>query len=262
MKNGFDSSWFNLEHYELAKDFKSDEWYSQFQKRRFLMKWIKEDHSVAKGMIAKIKVNPLEGYKLFEVLKGAVKDATYEDFLVSNEHNTRTKELYHAIGLLLADDDTSDVNDSYGLSVHNARKVISLSTMLGQVISKTKPLVAIDLNVSDEQLLDDFRRWLKNKRTSGDNNRRSMMFTEKNFERWVRFQVLAYMDLKIIGLYEGEKLTYYNVGVLLFPDSLELDIDPTDRVKQSVKPLVDSLLMNESLSVLGGQRRKKDIKKL
>jgi len=89
-----------------------------------------------------------------------------------------------------------------------------------------------------------------------------MMFTEKNFERWVRLQVLAYMDLKIIGLYEGEKLTYYNVGVLLFPDSLELDIDPTDRVKQSVKPLANSLLMNESLSVLGGQRRKKDIKKL
>jgi hypothetical protein len=149
MKNGFDSSWFNLEHYELAKDFKSDEWYSQLRKRRFLMKWIKENCPVAKGMINEIKVNPLGDYKLLEVLKAAVKDATYEDFLVSNQENTRTKELYHAIGLLLADDDTSDVNDSYVLSVHNASKVIS----------KTKPLLAIDLNVSDEQLQDDFRCW-------------------------------------------------------------------------------------------------------
>ena len=262
MSNDYDLSWFNLEHYELAKDFKSDEWYTQLQKRRFLMKWVKEDFSVTKEMIAEIKVNPLGDYKLMELLKTAVKDATYEDFLVSNERNTGTKELYHAIGMLLADDDSSDVKDSYVLSVHNANKIISFSTMLDQVVSKTKPLVAIDLNVSDEQLQDDFRRWLKNKRASDDSNPRSKMFTENHYKRWVKYQVLAYMDLMIIGLSEGVKLPHFKLGVLLFPDYLELDVDLTDRVKQSVKPLANSLLMSENLSVLGGQRRKKDIKKL
>ena len=77
------------------------------------------------------------------------------------------------------------------------------------------------------------------------------MFTTIDLQRWVKLKVLSYIDLILISSYEGKTLTQNMLGRVLFPD--DYDIDVTERIRQSVKPLADSLLDIHTLEAIFSQ---------
>ncbi|WP_156923537.1 DUF6387 family protein [Burkholderia sp. WSM2232] len=79
-------------------------------------------------------------------------------------------------------------------------------------------------------------------------------FKQRDFDKWHRNRVLAYLDLRIIGLLGNKKFTLNEIGLHLFPDDIEL-ASPADKVRRTVAPLALSLMKPQTLSVLVDQVR-------
>jgi hypothetical protein len=252
MKNEFDLSWFDLSKYDAVKDFDGYEWFLQLQKRRYLKKWINEYPDRAERQIEKIKETPLSEYQLFDFEGLAVSDATYDDFLIANKKNSNAKDLYDVLGILLLNEDGLSMNNSYELSVNDVIKIQPYVNTIKQEISSDRPILSVDLNVSDEQLINGFKRWLQEKREGSDKKPRSKMFTANDFNKWGNNKILQYLDLTLIASFADKVLTQHFIGNLLFPDDIKIDV--TDRIRKVVKPLANSLLQVDNLSVLRGQR--------
>ncbi len=71
--------------------------------------------------------------------------------------------------------------------------------------------------------------------------------------KWIKYRVLAYLDLKLISDFEGRSITQNKLGRMIYPD--EFDIDLTERIRRSVIPCADSLLCFEGMEALYFQIR-------
>jgi hypothetical protein len=258
MKNEFDLSWFDLSKYDALKDFDGYEWFIALRKRRFLKKLINEKPHIALKQIELWKERPVVDYKVKECNEIVVTDATFEDFLRANNKNPNIKFFYEVLGYLFSNNDSSVYEESNGVSIDELVKADPYASILKQVISIDDPILSVDLNVSDEQLINEFIRWLQVKREQMGTPPRQKMFTSTDFYRWKNLRILPYLDLTIMASFERKKLTYNYIGQKLFPDIY--DVDLTQKVRQQVKPLADSLIMTENLSVLKFSKRKRDIK--
>ncbi len=88
--------------------------------------------------------------------------------------------------------------------------------------------VGIDLNVSDDQLVDDFKKWLGSARKRLAYPERKRNFTENVFLMWRRFKVLPYIDLQMWALKFGFKYSQDTLADFLF--------DPRDMIgKETVR---------------------------
>lgn len=65
--------------------------------------------------------------------------------------------------------------------------------------------VVIDLSATDKQLIYDFSQWLKNFRKEIDVMRSKNFYTQKDFDYWIEYGVIPYLDLMLIAKIEGKK---------------------------------------------------------
>jgi len=255
MKNEFDLSWFDLSKYDAVKDFDADEWHTNLLLRQVLKRLQFKSHdlpSYVVEILREIQRQPvsIRSFDLIEWL--AVTDATYMDFIRANKNNPNSKDLYNLLGFLLTNEDTGKMGKSYELSVHQDRMIDSdgFYSRLEQVISSSEPILSVDLGFSDEQITNDFNRWLKEKRMQMGNPPRPKMFTSNDFDKWNSYKILPYLDLTIIASFSDKKLPWQLIGNLLFPDEIEIALN--EKIRRTVKPLADSLLEDENLTVLRG----------
>lgn len=116
-------------------------------------------------------------------------------------------------------------------------------------------LVMVNLLATDEQVMRDFQYWLTEYRKAKRHKyeARKKNFTNKDVSEWIEYRVLPYMDLMIVAKLEGKTITNFKAGTLLFPDNVDIDVDPTERVRRTIKPKARLLLKYSALTAIRSQ---------
>ena len=235
MSNDFDLSWLALEKYDEQAKFSGMDWFIQLH-FRYCIKGLGEKHpDLVQKYIDLIKENPIIKSKNHKDLNSPVRDANYIDLLMANDRNPKIREFYN-----LSAKEIDEIAES----------AIAPNTNNEWAIHK--PILAIDLDASDEQLLLCFKRWIQEQRIKSGHKPKSKMFTTNDYKKWISNMVLPYLDITLILDFDGNDLPYHFIGNSLFPDEIEIDV--TDKVRRTVKPLANSLLEIDNLSVLRAQQ--------
>ncbi|MEQ1666313.1 MAG: DUF6387 family protein [Bdellovibrionales bacterium] len=87
----------------------------------------------------------------------------------------------------------------------------------------------IDLGSSDEQILNEFKNWLVDTRSSSDKFIKRQL-SSKDFQDWSESQLLPYWDLTTIAAIESATIPYHVIGNALFP--AEFGVDLTERIRK------------------------------
>ena len=235
---GLDFSWFDLSKYEKVESFDLKDWHHQLNERQSLKVLIEHEpermaHFI-KESIMTIKKETFFQCDRWDGLYLSVRDTVYDDLLFASYNAPFQNSL------------CSPKNE---FLVENAHKFIIDTSNMG--IQRLIAMLTISLGASDEQLKEDFSEWLKQQRKNEMSSAKKKMFTTIDLQRWVKLKVLSYIDLILISSYEGKTLTQNMLGRVLFPD--DYDIDVTERIRQSVKPLADSLLDIHTLEAIFSQ---------
>lgn len=252
-------SWFDLNKYAAVETFDIDDWYYQLQKRQWIHLFAKETPEIVARLgesrwkhaqsRAKTHINSIKEDPIFttEKLKHSVLTV----------RNTDYDDLYLA---------TID-NQNFENILNSSNALNSLQTIFGHkpgwelVIPQTetkstygkRAIVTIDLCATDEQLKKEFSEWLDNQRKIIKFTVREKRFTAKDLEKWTNNKVLPYLDLTLIAIAENIQLTQNKIGRLLFPD--EFDVDLTERIRRSVKPLAEWLIDKKNLEAIRFQAK-------
>ncbi len=117
----------------------------------------------------------------------------------------------------------------------------------------------IDITAPDEVLFGDFKAWLSKAREKTRIGAPKRKFTKKDFQKWSDYQVLAYLDLSIWAFVDGMTITNYLMGEALFPH--EKEIDPTEKIRQTVSPLAKRLVSTEIIYSLAAQEHAEKLEK-
>ncbi|MGT2471540.1 DUF6387 family protein [Paraburkholderia terrae] len=109
----------------------------------------------------------------------------------------------------------------------------------------------VDLSGPEEKLVDDFREWLKEVRKARGCVDLGKRFTQADFDDWHRYKILAYIDLTTWARHQEFSITHQLMGVLLFPE--EYSIALAERVRKTVAPLAQTLLMGTTIDAIRSQ---------
>lgn len=247
MAEKLDLSWFDLNNYKSLKDFTLTQWINAlgFRARlNYLLEEKKEDYSDEEKSeievaIFSIKNTPIL-YKVIFSFDGSKNPSfSFNTFSVRSTPVNLFRKISEDCRLKDWEND-SDNNDPFNIPVDLIfRRNPKISDMLFTNL-------LVNLSGTDEQIKKDFLYWLENYRKLMGYYAPKRDFTEKNFNEWVSMQLLPYIDLSLIALYERTSITQYKLGCLLFPDDIE--IDSTERIRRTVKPKAEWLL-NDSTSI-------------
>jgi len=229
MNNDFDLSWFDLEKYDGQAEFSSTDWFTQLRLRDCIKAFGKKHPDLTKKYVDLIKENPLIKVKNHEGFNSPVRDASYIDLLIANDRNPKVRQFYN-----LSAEEIDEIGGS------------AIAPNINNECATHKPILAIDLGASDEQLMLAFKRWIHEQRVNS--SFKPKMLTLRDYEKWTKRKVLPYLDLTLIASFEDKKLAQHTIGGLLFPNDINVDI--TERIRKVVKPLADSLLEDQTLSAL------------
>lgn len=114
--------------------------------------------------------------------------------------------------------------------------------------------IMVDAHAPLEVAVEEFRQLMWNIREDLGLDQLRKKFDVSDFQRWTRMRVLPYMDLSLWASLESAKVSDYLMGVTLYPDDLE-SANPADRVRRSIRPLVNRLLSMQHISALVAQAR-------
>jgi len=110
----------------------------------------------------------------------------------------------------------------------------------------------IDLNASDEQIQSDLSKWLKLMREKFELTSVPVKnFKGTDFDKWVNYCVLGFIDLSIWSKYEKIIIPMHIMGQALFPN--EFNVDLGEKVRKTIKPLAEGLLSYSVIDALQNQ---------
>jgi hypothetical protein len=118
---------------------------------------------------------------------------------------------------------------------------------------------SVDLMAPDEELIDDFREWLRNARNHRGISGVPRSFTSDDMRLWSSMQVLAYIDLTLWAQMNGLTIGAAVMGRALFPN--EFDIGLEDRVRKVVSREAHRLMSMETLRSMQSQHIKAEREK-
>lgn len=114
-----------------------------------------------------------------------------------------------------------------------------------------KLYVSVDLNTPLNELINQFDKLIREKQAV-------KMFktgiTEERIDKWIKYQVLAYIDLDIYAIEKKQRLAKTDAGRWLFPEQQHRDV--ADIIKRHTKPLVDELLKSNYINYIVNQSGK------
>lgn len=111
--------------------------------------------------------------------------------------------------------------------------------------------VVIDLSATNEQIQNDLSHWLKHYRQAINDQNQKKLFTQVDFDYWVEYGVIQYLDLMLIAKIEGKKITQNKLARMIFPN--EYDVDIVERVRKVTKPTAEWLIKSEIYRALSTQ---------
>jgi hypothetical protein len=123
--------------------------------------------------------------------------------------------------------------------------------------------IKINLYATDEKLRNDFDQWLKDirKSTGYEDNipknvskkklSKKKLYTQEDFDHWIKFGVIPYLDLMLVADIEYKVITQEELAPLIFP--YESALDTYTRIGQITKPTADQLINNRMYKTLLAQ---------
>jgi len=104
--------------------------------------------------------------------------------------------------------------------------------------------ITIDLGFDDKTILDELKKWLKDKRKSMDEVSKRP-FSEKDFNNWKKYKVLEVFDLYIWSEFYDIKITEPALAKALWSD-YDIDADdvssPIDTLRKTTKKKINELV--------------------
>lgn len=277
MAEELDTSWFDIKNYEVLKTLSIDGWVKVLRTRYANHYSITERNrpywmggiipypflkvraaKLKKGIVIDNEANNIGvDYKANSILKG-------DPFSTTSVNSLSSYEL-----ALLADDDLPQVweackhmseydarcydSDSDFIPDENLTKIASTSHDInirqGWDTSHHLAYVAIDLYATDEQIKEDLNHWLTNYRKEIKHQSQKRLFKQADFDYWIRYGVIPYLDLDFIAKIEGKKITQEKMAQLIFPN----EFVGSDRIRQTTKREADRLIKEKTHEALSAQ---------
>ncbi|MEE9338701.1 MAG: DUF6387 family protein [Methylococcaceae bacterium] len=237
--------WFDLRKYDAVQTFDLKEWHRQLEKRQIIKRYGKEVLDTKDSFLISMNNKAQEYIDLIKkapfvpcenvISSGlSVRHAEYFDLDMAASFNTDLKDFFKVPLLEIGGSETLIIDQAKTGYIDTA-------------------LLSIDLDATDEQLEEDFSLWLSQQRAINNQGYRRQKFASKDINKWIKYRILPYLDLTLISDWEGNSLTQNKLGRMIFPN--EFDIDLTERVRRSVKPIADSLLSFKAMEALYLQAR-------
>ncbi|MEI6069736.1 MAG: DUF6387 family protein [Methylococcaceae bacterium] len=235
MSKELDTSWFDLKNYDYLSKLDLPGWIEQITKRLYA-------HIITTDYVNE---NNFKKSDLIDVVD-TLKRGRAESF--SGEWHTEPA-VYDL-----------SVSDAFGIST-DPRVLITYTRRYSEIKNDHffdsqhpfKKAIFINLSASDEQLKNEFSKWLSDNRAIESGKHQKKLFSQVNFDHWVKNRVIPYLDLKLIAKIEGKKITQDKIAKLIFSD--EHDISIIDRLRDTTKPTADILMNSGAIRTLLSQHK-------
>jgi hypothetical protein len=109
-------------------------------------------------------------------------------------------------------------------------------------------LATIELDAPDDLLVEEFLRFIKQRRKQLGIKNLKKIPSKAELGRWYVNRVLCYFDLNWWAEINGINLTNEQIGTLLFPN--EYDVSLADRVRKVVKPMAKEVFTSTTIRSL------------
>ncbi len=233
MSKEFDTSWFDLKNYDYLSKLDLTGWIEQIIERLHVHIITTDD----------INENKFSKSHLIEIIN-ALKRGRAKSF--SGEWHTE-RAVYDL-----------SVSDAFGIST-DPRILITYPGRYSEIKNDRffdsehpfKKAIFINLCASDEQLKNEFSKWLSDNRALESDKHQKKLFSQVNFDHWVKNRVIPYLDLKLIAKIEGKKITQDKIAKLIFSDEHVISI--LDRLRDTTKPTADILMNSGAIRTLLSQ---------
>lgn len=118
--------------------------------------------------------------------------------------------------------------------------------------------ITVDLDSDDETLKLAFSVWLAGTR-SQMSERFKKPISDDDFQKWLKYRVLAAFDLYQWAEIQGIRFTNNQIANALFPPSAvtieDRDVDMGERVRKVVKPLMEQSITSETVRLIRATTR-------
>jgi hypothetical protein len=260
--------WFSLQNYDETKFLTPLEWYENLHKRRMFfvyqnisqknwqnnLAWRKEDAvkrcKEIHDLIAEKPVIRVNSEKKIYHDKTTVHSLNNSDLV--NNYNWLTENAPQVFFEYIELRNQSK-GDAFKLSIKDG----DLKNYLKDQCSSwenEKALLSINLHASDEHIIEDFKNWLANTRSSLAKKSAKKTFSTADLTEWTDYKILPYLDLKIWSIFTNCHITQVILGNAIFPD--ELDVDTTERIRRTTKKKAEWLMNHSILDAFGVQIKK------
>ncbi|MFI3157510.1 MAG: DUF6387 family protein [Methylococcaceae bacterium] len=275
MTKELDTRWFDLKNYEALKAMSIEGWAWQLEARNHFhtiasgySKLSDDDHNwmhetwLSIAPTIKAGIVPLDPndvmdrymWRADEIVNGNSFSTASVDSLTSCDLWSIAKDddlshVWDACLCVVADNYEGDHNNELSkiantpIDFHIKKNFSSLADSLAHV--------AINLAATDEQIKNDFTHWLTHYRKAVDIQPQKKLFNQVDFDYWVKFGVVPYLDLTLIAKIEGKKITQNKLAQLIFPD--EIDVDIVERLRKVTKPTAEMIIKSETYKTLSAQ---------
>lgn len=281
---------FNLSAYDICRTWKLEDWAVALSTRMLLYRHWRlaclegEDDETPEKMILDVRdmaqkmlQNPLETVSISSVSMDSlsrIRDQSVSEFFEgyyvvadcdsdnSNEKSYKKwVECLHLSEIPVEDEGNVWVNGqedrSLTESIRAANHILEGTAawkMHREYLEYQKPFfIAVDLGVSNERLMKDFKDWLKKTRAAVGVAPKIGLFDETDFLRWHEQRLLPFLDLTFWAATRGKRIQQFVMGCRLFPDDLEKS--PESRVRKTVAPNALEIVSEEVVSALIAQSR-------
>lgn len=263
MSKEFDTSWFDLTNYDKLSTLDLSDWYELIIVRASLIDDIEayrrlleeyDDYgrkefifSMIQSACLHIKTNPSIPF-----LEFGFGDSYNREYICTSVYSTCASAHFD----IANDPKLSDISEllkpEYIFDNLSDEDSMIISKPIDMILmDRDVTHVTVQLEATDEQIMNDFRQWLNKYREITGRESIKKLFKQTDFNKWIKYGVLPYLDLKIIANIEGKKIKQVKMAHLIFPD--EYDVGTEGRIRQVTKPEAEQLIKKDTLRAIQAQ---------
>lgn len=108
--------------------------------------------------------------------------------------------------------------------------------------------IAVHLLATNEQIVSDFQRWLRETRQAYGVPAPKKNFSKSVLHRWVEHRLLPYLDLHLLHTFLGDEFPAVKAADMIFPDMRGTVGE--DKIRKTVKPQALELISDEMMLAL------------
>jgi hypothetical protein len=259
--------WFRLEKYNQFKSISSKQWAYQLVNRRSIALCVfsghLNDHTTQRILFEDITINPL--------LPEVVGNFGSVGWAGSRESTNKTENMFQQTLQPLTFNDLSNLLYSIPEKERNetmksdwkdeSRKdlpvdnIRNIPNILARVMPRDEDIlnrnifhICIDLDATDQYLMDDFKRYLKAAREAYSLLEGSRIKTSRSLiNRLISAKIIPYLDLIIWAEIENISIPQHIIGDWLFPNQM---IDVAEKIRKVTRPLAERSLSSGFINTL------------